>query len=203
MKPSKPYVIGLTGGIASGKSNLARALREAGAIVIDADALSRKLTQPGGAALPAIRQAFGNGAFLGEHLNRKALADLIFSDEDKRQQLNGIIHPLVYADIEQQIAQCTADIVVLEIPLLHETGYDARCDEVWCAYVPQRIQMERLRRRDGLTIREARARLQSQLPGIEKARRSTHVIRTDGTLEHSAQKVLALWADVQERVRHD
>lgn len=200
MKPSRPYLIGLTGGIATGKSHLSQALREAGADVIDADAIARALTAPGGAALAPIRAAFGQTVFDGPALNRRRLAAIVFAHPDRLAQLNAIVHPMVFAEIRRQIGCVRAPAAVLDVPLLHETGWAARCDTVWCAYAPQRVQIERLRERDGLSIREARLRLKSQMTGLEKARRSDHVIRTDVPPACSARQVLALWADVRRRL---
>ena len=202
MKPSEPYAIGLTGSIATGKSHLAGALRAARAVVIDADSISRALTAKGGAALPMIRRTFGDAVFSGGELNRKALADVIFGDAEKRAALNNILHPMIFAEMARLREQVASPIVVLEVPLLYETGYDAQCDEVWCAYVPQHVQISRLRKRDGLTVRAARERLKSQLSGIEKARRATHVIRTDVSEDESARQVVALYQALLERLAH-
>lgn len=188
------YVIGLTGGIACGKSNLSSALRAAGAQVIDADALSRATTAPGGPALPAIRSAFGDAVFDGNVLNRRALGQLVFADASARAALNGIIHPLVLAQMRREI-DSREGIVFLDVPLLYECGIDRWCNEVWCAYVPQREQLRRLRARDGLTGKEALSRVRAQMPPREKARRADQIIRTDGSRESSAQIVLSLWQD--------
>ena len=176
------------------KSNLSSALRAAGAQVIDADALSRATTAPGGPALPAIRSAFGDAVFDGNALNRRALGQLVFADASARAALNGIIHPLVLAQMRREI-DSREGIVFLDVPLLYECGIDHWCNEVWCAYVPQREQLRRLRARDGLTGKEALARVRAQMPPREKARRADQIIRTDGSRESSAQIVLSLWQD--------
>jgi dephospho-CoA kinase len=186
------YVIGLTGGIACGKTNLSNALREHGAPVIDADEISRALTAENGPALPAIRAAFGDGVFAGGALDRRALAKEVFADGRKRETLNGILHPMIFAEMRRQMAR-TEGAAVLDVPLLFEAGLDAWCDEIWCAYVPQKEQMKRLMKRDGITGREALRRIRAQMPTREKARRADHVIRTDGSKENSASIVLSLW----------
>lgn len=188
------YIIGLTGGIACGKSNLSSALQNAGAKVLDADAISHALTAPGGPALPAIRQAFGDAVFSGDTLDRRALGQLVFGNEAARQQLNAILHPMVLAQMKQEIAECQG-IVFLDVPLLYECGMDAWCDEVWCTYVPRDEQLRRLQARDGLTIAQAQARINAQMPPQEKARRANEIIRTDGSRESSASFVLSLWQD--------
>lgn len=202
MKPSKPYIVGLTGGIACGKSHLSQALREHGAVVVDADLLSHALTAKGGAALPKILERFGDGVFDGDDLNRKALADLVFHDEKALADLNAIIHPLVFAQINQEIDRHAGeDILVIDIPLLHETGYDKHCGQVWCAYVPLEIQMQRLMKR-GMSQEDAKARLENQLPALEKAQRSDQVIMTSGEKADSARAVQRLYDQLKEQIEN-
>lgn len=188
-------IIGITGGIACGKSTLSNTLRKLGAAVWDADAASRALTAPGGRALPAIRRAFGDGVFFPEgHLDRRALGAVIFEDEDARRQLNAILHPMVFEDMEAFLrAHEGEQAVFLDVPLLYETGCDRRCHEVWCAFVPHRVQLQRLMARDGLTKEEAAARIQSQMPLEEKARRADRLIDTSGSIEESAAQLIALY----------
>ena len=193
------YKIGLTGGIASGKSTVAAMLRDLGAPVIDADALSRELTALGGAALPAILERFGNAVFDGEALDRRALGALIFADEAERDALNEIIHPLVLAGMDAQIDALAANgerAAVLEIPLLFEIGYDSRVDEVWLTALPRETQLRRLIARDGLTEAEAAARIDSQWPLARKKSRARVCIDTGAPLERVAARVRAEWARV-------
>lgn len=192
------YVVGLTGGIACGKTNLSNALRRYGVHVIDADEISRSVTAEDGAALPAIRAAFGDAVFDGETLDRRALARIVFDDAEKRHILNGIIHPLVFEQMQNEIASHDGP-VVLDVPLLYEVGIDRWCDEVWCAYVPQKEQVRRLRKRNGITVREALSRIHAQMPVREKCRRADHVIRTDGSKENSASIVLSLWNAIETK----
>ena len=194
-------VIGLTGGIACGKTTLCDTLRRAGATVVDADAISRALTARGGAALPAIRAAFGDGVFRGAALDRAALAQSVFSDETQRKTLEGILHPMIAREMQAGIdaARRRGDkAVVLDVPLLYEAGLDKLCDEIWCAYAPQKAQIERLRLRDGLTRAQALARIRSQMPARDKARRADSVVRTDGGMETAADAVLSLWHRIVE-----
>ena len=192
------YVIGLTGGIACGKSNISRALKEAGVPVIDADEISRNVTAKGGIALPAIRKAFGDQVFDGDELNRRALSDIVFADPQAREALNGIIHPMVLAEIHRQMEE-TDGPVVMDVPLLFEVGMDSWCQEIWCAYVPQKEQVRRVRKRGKITYAEALRRIHSQMPVMEKRKRADHVIRTTGTKEESGRMALALWQDAAER----
>lgn len=188
-------IIGLTGGIACGKSNLSAALLRAGYAVIDADAISRALTASGGAALSALRDAFGDSIFSGAELDRRALSSIVFSDADALNRLNAILHPMIFDEINRQIELCSAQglpIVFLDIPLLYETHAEALCDAVICAYIPQYIQLARLMTRDGISRASALRKIRSQLSSAEKKRRATYVIDTRGTREQSASKVLEL-----------
>ena len=112
MKPNKPYVLGLTGGIACGKSYVARLLRQRGISVLDADAISRSLTAPGGEALPAVRAAFGDQVFDGDTLNRRALGDVVFADPAARKQLEGILHPLIIRRMQRETEASGAIVAV-------------------------------------------------------------------------------------------
>lgn len=201
---SKPYLIGLTGGIASGKSSLSNALRQAGAAVIDADKISHELTMVDGLALPALKDAFGEAYFRHGALDRAALGNLVFSDRAQLDKLNALMYPLILSQMERQIDD-NADqpVVILDVPLLYEAGWDSMCDEVWCAWAPKFVQVRRLMKRNGLSLRQALARIKSQMPAREKARRANHVILTTGTRQESAKKALTLWRDALRRARRD
>lgn len=193
------YIIGLTGGIACGKTNLTDALKAAGAPVVDADEVSRQVTSDGGAALPALREAFGDSIFSGESLNRKALGALVFSNEEKRKQLNSLLHPVILSECDRLLSLIPGP-AVYSVPLLYECGLEKSCREVWCAYIPQKEQIRRLMARDGITKKQALQKIRSQWPTLKKARLSHHVIRTDGTREESAQKAVALWQKTLQRL---
>ena len=201
MKPSKPYVLGLTGGIACGKSHVSRELRALGVPVMDADAISHGLTAPGGAALPAIREAFGDDIFDGETLNRKALGALVFSDDEKRRQLEGILHPLILRAMQEETAASDAPIVAWDVPLLFETGLDKRCDEVWCVYITLDEQLKRVMRRDHLSQQAAQARIDSQMSMEEKKNRAAHRISTMGARADTRRHVRGLLRDLQRRLK--
>ena len=189
--------IGLTGGIACGKSNVSACLRSLGAVIIDGDVLSRELTAPGGAALPDIRKAFGDGVFCEDGtLNRRALGAAVFGHDDMRAKLDGIMQPLLLTLILRGIEdarQAGAEMCVLDMPLLYEVGLDRLCDRVWCVYIPESLQLERLMARDGLTRSDAEARLRSQMPAREKADRADVVIDTSGSIEYTCSMIPALY----------
>lgn len=191
-------IVGLTGGIACGKSNVSDALREMGAAVVDGDKLSRELTDRDGAALPALRAAFGPGVFRPDGtLDRRALGRVVFADDEARARLDALMHPYLESLILSRIGQARENgdaVCVLDMPLLYEAGLDRLCDTVWCVYLPEETQLRRLMARDGFTREEAEARLRSQLPAAEKARRAQVVIDTGGSIDYTKAMLPALYA---------
>lgn len=188
-------LIGLTGNIATGKSEVARMLRRLGAVVIDADQIAREIVQPGRPALTEIVRAFGADILLpnGE-LDRKKLARIVFSDPRKLQQLEAITHPAVRQVMGELIAAQPADaVVVLEVIKLFESGWACQCDEVWVTHCPKEMQIARLMRDRGLSEAEARARVAAQNPQADKLARADLVIDTSGSLEYTRQQVEAAW----------
>ena len=182
MKPNKPYVLGLTGGIACGKSYVARLLRQRGIPVLDADAISRSLTAPG-----------------GETLNRRALGEVVFADPAARRRLEGILHPLIISRMQRETEASGAPLVAWDVPLLYETGMDTQCDEVWCVSIPAGMQARRIMHRDQLSRPQALRRMASQLPLAEKRRRADHVIDTSGNFRSTNRRVRGLLRNTQRR----
>jgi dephospho-CoA kinase len=201
-------VIGLTGGIASGKSLVSGQLRRLGATVIDADSIARAVVAPGGPAREAIIREFGGSVVSSEgSLDRKALGDLVFHDPLKLQKLNRITHPLILAEIDRLVQQYrtsgspsgdspSGDVVVLEAPLLFETGLEKSTDEVWVVHVDPETQIRRLMERDRLTEQEARSRILLQIPLEEKVRRAGRVIDNRGRPEETERQVREAWRSV-------
>ena len=167
--------------------------------IIDGDVLSRELTAPGGLALPAIRQTFGDAVFHADGtLNRRALGTVIFGDAEKRAQLDGLMQPLLRRRIAEELdcaRTANAEFAVLDMPLLYEAGLDALCDRVWCVALPRETQLRRLMARDNFTRKEAEARLQSQLSTAEKARRADVVIDTSGSIQYTRDQIPARLED--------
>lgn len=203
MLANKPYIIGLTGGIGCGKSEAAACLRSLGAVHVDADAISRALTAPGGAALPAVREQFGDGVFNADGtLNRAALGQIVFASEAHRRMLEGIIHPLVQSQTWEQIEQAGAadeKIVILDVPLLFETGMDVLCDETWVVYAEAETQLERVMQR-GLTREEAQARIDSQMSSDERRERATRIIDTDRPIEKTQAELMNLYQQLLKKL---
>ena len=185
--------IALTGGIATGKSHVRAAFERLGIPTIDADVLARQAVRPGSPGLEAVVSRFGGGVLepSGE-LNRRALAALVFSDPEARQDLEAIIHPEVRDATERWFSRLdpTAHaFAIADIPLLYETGLHLGFDAVIVAACEPQTQLRRIIERDGLTKAEARQRLAAQLPIEDKVRRADHVIRTDGTYDDTERQV--------------
>lgn len=186
---------GLTGGIATGKSTVAAMLTAKGAVVLDADLISRAILEPGEAGWKLVDVAFPEVIKSDQTIDRKLLGQLIFADEQKRLRLNEILHPVVLKTIRTQghEAQARGQIVFADIPLLYETNSQSWLEQVWVVYVPQSIQLERLLVRDGLTIDQARQRINAQM-SIEKKRvLADQVIDNSGSLDCTKRQVDHLW----------
>lgn len=194
--------IGLTGGIGSGKSTVARMLVERGARLVDADAIARQLMEPGQPALSAAVQAFGQEILNPDgSLNRPALAALVFADESKRQVLNGIVHPLVRAESARQVEVARAElgdgaVVVEDIPLLAETGQADRFDGVLVVEVEQGERLRRLVEFRGMDEADARARMAAQASDGERRALATWVIDNSGSLEQTEAQVGQVWSKI-------
>lgn len=186
-------VIGLTGGIASGKSTVAELIAAHGIPVIDADQLSRDAVLPGTEALGRIAEAFGEKVLNADGtLDRKALADIIFADPESRRTLEGILHPAIKVLAENRLAELRKKgepAVLYVAPLLVEAGAVDRVDEIWVVYVDTATQLERLQTRDAISREEALKRLYSQMPMEEKRKHGRIVIENSGTLEELKTRV--------------
>jgi dephospho-CoA kinase len=188
--------IGLTGGIGSGKSTVARLLAERGAQVVDADVLAREVVGPGTPGLAAVAEAFGPGVLTGDGaLDRPALAAVVFGDPEARARLDGIVHPLVRARAVQLIAAMPPDaVVVQDIPLLVETGQAASFDLVLVVEADLSARVARLVDR-GLTEEDARARIAAQATDEQRRAVADVVLDNSGTPEQLAAQVDRFWAE--------
>ncbi len=191
--------IGLTGGVASGKSTVAGLLREHGAVVIDADALAREVVAKGTPGLDAVVAEFGTDLLTpaGE-LDRPKMGELVFGDDAARKRLEAIVHPLVFARMVELEATASADdLVVHDTPLLAESGRADTFDAVLVVDVPTETQMERMLRDRGWTETDARSRIAAQATRDQRLAIATHVIDNTGTLDDLRQRV----AEVVEKLR--
>lgn len=189
--------IGLTGGIATGKSTASRCFREAGFHVIDADEVARRAVEPGSDAAGAIRRTFGDDVLRSDgSLDRKTLGERVFRDPEARARLNAIVHPRVEAMVQREVQETLREnpraVVVYDVPLLFETGMEDRFDLVVLVYAPRWLQLERLMRRDGLGKADAEKRLAAQMDIEEKVARADEVLDNRGTLEDLRRQVREL-----------
>jgi len=194
-------IIGLTGGIASGKTSVATMLERLGAPVVDADLLAREVVEPGQPALAAIRDAFGPGVVNPDGtLNRAALGEVVFTDPVARRTLEGITHPAIRALADAKLAtlrEAGAQVVFYVAPLLIEVGLAARMDQVWVVYLDRERQLERLMARDGLGREAAQQRIDSQMPMEEKRRLADLVIDNSGSREELTRQVERIWRETE------
>lgn len=190
-------VIGLTGGIASGKSTIANLLRSLGAPVFDADAESRAVVAKGCAALNEIAQTFGLEYLTdGGELNRPKMAELVFSDKEALKKLEGIIHKNVLAAAQNFLAECRSKnmpAAVLDVPLLIECGWYKNVDSVWLVAVNSETQIERAMARSNMTREEVKARIAAQMTLEEKRAYADIVIDNSGTFAETEKAVAAAW----------
>lgn len=183
------FVIGLTGGIASGKSTVSKMFRELYIPVVDADKIARQVVEPGEKAYERIIEVFGEEILKADRtLDRPALGSIVFADEDKRNQLNAIVHPAVrerMLELRDNYIHAGAICVVLDIPLLFESKLTHLVDRTIVVYVDESVQLNRLMERNHYTEKEAKQRISSQMPVKEKAKLADAVINNNGTIEES------------------
>jgi dephospho-CoA kinase len=191
------FHVGLTGGIASGKSTVADLLAAHGAVIIDSDLLAREVVEPGTAGLAAVVDRFGTGVLAADgSLDRAALGRIVFADPSARADLEAIVHPLVRARAAGLAASAPAGAVVVQmIPLLVETGQAGNFDQVVVVDVEPAVQLARLQQRDGFSPAEATARVAAQAPRELRLRAADVVIDNSGSPEQLADAVERLWSD--------
>ena len=198
MKPAN-LLIGLTGGIGSGKSTVAHTLVQLGAHLVDTDALSRQLTAPGGLAIPLLRERFGADLIDAQGaLDRARMRELAFSDPTARQALEGILHPLIHEQTEAQArAAQPGQVIVFDVPLLVEAGprWRDRVHRVLVVDTPEHVQVARVMQRSGWSRDMVERVIAQQASRAQRAAVADDVILNDGlTLDELAQQVRALWA---------
>lgn len=192
------FLLGLTGSIGMGKSTTAKMFADQGCAVWDADAAVHRLYARGGKAVPLMQKAFPQAVINGA-VSRAVLKEIIAADPDTLREIEKIVHPLVAEDRAEFLATADADIAVLDIPLLFETGGDARMDATVCVYVPDAVQEARVLERGTMTRDQFLAIRSKQMPATEKCARADHVILTD-TLEHAAAQVQKVVDQIRSRL---
>ncbi|MDE2591551.1 MAG: dephospho-CoA kinase [Actinomycetales bacterium] len=199
------FLIGLTGGIAAGKSTVAELWRKLGAFEVDADALAREAVAQGTPGLAAVVAEFGPEVLddLGQ-LNRKALGSIVFSDEHKRKTLESIVHPIVRKLADRRFKEISAEhgesaIVIYSIPLLAETDSDLPFDEIVTVEAPEEKQIDRMIKHRGMTKEEASARIRSQASPIQRAIRADHILNSNQELSLLLRDAEQLFHEFEQR----
>jgi dephospho-CoA kinase len=183
-------VIGLTGGIATGKTTVSNYLKELGYSIIDADVIARQVVEPGTNGLRMITDTFGEKVLTSDgQLDRQHLAQLVFTSSEQLQQLNRILQPIIRERIQELISTSKDPVVVIDVPLLYEQHYEDLCDVVMVVSVQPQQQLERLMNRNHLTMDEAKNRVASQMPLSPKERLADVVIDNNGSVEETRQQV--------------
>jgi dephospho-CoA kinase len=197
-------IIGLTGGYGSGKSTVAEFLAELGAAVIDADKVGHEVFKPGTEAWREVVGAFGQGIISTYGtIDRRKLGKIVFRDPDSRVRLNHIMHPRIRERVRaliEEYEKAGADIVVIEAPLLLETGWKSMVDEVWVTSIPQATVISRLREQKGTLESESLARINAQLSDEDRISQADVVIYTDCILDELKDRVTELWHELRSRI---
>ena len=200
----KPYVIGLTGGIASGKSAVCQRLKSLGAAVISCDQLGHQVYAPGKKAYKEIIENFGSGVLTEEQtINRRALGAIVFADKTKLALLNQIVWPEILAQAKVEIARYREEgfkVCILDAAVLLEAGWDSETDEVWVTFVPESEALSRILLRDGLSQEQPANRIKSQISNKERVDKANVSICTLWEPEFTQEQVVKAWEKLQERI---
>lgn len=198
-------VAGLTGGIATGKSTVSAFLEQAGAVIVDADKIARHLVRKGQPAWQKIVDAFGLSILLPDgELDRSRLGEIIFNDPHQKRILNRIVHPEVGSETAVQLAEIEKNqpdsLVILDVPLLIESGMNAGLSEIIVVVIPEPLQIERLMHRDNLSQEQALARMRSQMPIDEKRKHATRLIDNSGSRENTRRQTMDIYRQLAGRI---
>jgi len=197
-------IIGLTGGIGSGKSTVSKFLAHLGAVVIDADKVGHEVFKPGTKAWQEVVDAFGQGIISADGtIDRRKLGEIVFSNPGARAKLNQVMHPLIYEQAKSRIEEYGkkgAAIIIVEAPLLLEAGWKSLVDEVWVTSASEATVIKRLKEQKGLPEAQSLARIRAQLTDEERIRQADVVIDTDCALDELKERVEALWRKLRSRI---
>ena len=204
-------VVGLTGNIGSGKSSIARMFKELGAQIIDTDQIARDVVAPGTEGLMQLVQLFGEEVLTSDgSLDRAKTAQIVFNDDEKRQLLNGVVHPAIRQVLLKAISEYKnsrtgdnqsslkppAPLLIIEAPLLIETGLYKLVDQVWLITVDKKIQIERVAERDNATLDQITQRIAAQMPQVDKIPYADIIIDNSGNLEAALKQIGKIWGDI-------
>lgn len=195
-------IIGLTGGIATGKSTADKFFERKGIPIIDTDQIAHHIYDPGKIAWQEIKDEFGEQVVnFDQTINRQVLGKIVFSDPDKMQKLNHITHPQVLIEVRNKITEfekVDTPIVVLDVPLLYESGYENLCDQVIVITLPEKLQIKRLIKRNNLNYEEALKRINSQMPLAQKAKLADYVVDNSGSVNDLEDKLVEVLTKIEE-----
>lgn len=198
------FVIGLTGGIGTGKSTVAQALEEQGVPILDADRVGHEVYQPGRPAFHEIVEAFGQDIVAADGaIDRKALGAKVFADPKELARLNSIVHPRMKGMMReklQELQRSAVPIAVIEAAILFEARWDDLADEVWVTIAPPEVAAERVALRSKLPLEQVLDRIRAQMSNKERVRRAAVTIDTSGDMESTKSQTLAHWRDLLARV---
>ncbi len=196
------FIIGLTGGIASGKSTISSMLGKLGAIIIDADKIGHEAYQPHTVVWNDVVEAFGREILKeNDEIDRPKLGSIVFRDPEAMQRLNAIMHPRMFDMMKQRLEKLKQEgvrVAVIEAAILIEANWTPLVDEVWVVYVPEDVAIQRLIARNGLSPEQARARVKSQMPIDDKAKLADVVVDNNRSLAEVEVEVRNLWRRIQE-----
>lgn len=194
------YFLGLTGGIASGKSTADEFFKKKKIPIIDSDLIAHKIMEIGQNGYKAVVDYFGTDILNDDQtINRRKLGGIVFNDKAKLKKLNELTHPLVHQEIKQQMALYRANqekLVVIDVPLLFESGFESLCNGVLVISITPELQIERLMKRNDFTKKEAIARINNQMPLSEKEKRATYVVANTGTIDDLEKKLSDLLQEI-------
>jgi dephospho-CoA kinase len=197
-------IIGLTGGIGSGKSTVSKVLAHLGAVVIDADKMGHEVFKPGTKAWQEVVDAFGQGIISADGtIDRRKLGEIVFSNPGARAKLNQVMHPLIYEQVKSRMEEYGRKgvaIIIVEAPLLLEVGWKSLVDEVWVTSASEATVIKRLKEQKGLPEAQSLARIRAQLTDEERIRQADVVIDTDCALDELKERVEALWRKLRSRI---
>lgn len=195
-------IIGLTGGIATGKSTADKFFERKGIPIIDTDQIAHHIYDPGKIAWKEIKDEFGEQVVnFDQTINRQVLGKIVFSDPDKMQKLNHITHPQVLIEVKNKITEfekVDTPIVVLDVPLLYESGYENLCDQVIVITLPEKLQIKRLIKRNNLNYEDALKRINSQMPLAQKAKLADYVVDNSGSVNDLDEQLSEVLKKIKE-----
>ena len=195
------FLIGLTGTFGSGKSTVAKLFGKWGALVINADELAHAALEKGSKSYQKIVQEFGAAVLNGEgRMDRRKLASVVFSNALTRRKLEQIIHPYVFAEIQRRLKRIRRGVVVIEVPLLFETGFDRRLDRTVTVGASKRVLFRRLRSKRNLINKEIEMRIKAQMPLVLKKKRSDFTINNSNGLHQTAKQAKQIWSRIKKEV---